>query len=221
MCIAGQQALSDFRIKKLNEALGKIDADIVLLEVVYQYYVQLNNDLDAQNMERLAALLLSSEPVVKLDETTQKIRVVPRIGTISAWSSKATDIAHACNLTMISRIERGVCYAYSAPETITTEQQHKIEQTLHDRMTESVLTDLMPADSLFVEQAPQPITVVELLVEGRSALQNANQELGLALSDDEIDYLYEHYQAMNRNPTDAELMTVSYTHLTLPTILLV
>ena len=206
VCITGQRALSDFRIKKLNTVLSKIDADVILLDVFYQYYVQLNSALDAEHHERLVALLLSDEPVIKLDEATRKIRVVPRIGTISAWSSKATDITHACGLDMISRIERGVCYTFSAPETITPEQIQKIEQALHDRMTESVLTDDNQADSLFIQQAPQPITVVELLTEGKSALQNANQELGLALSDDEIDYLCEHYQAMNRNPTDAELM---------------
>ena len=206
VCITGQRALSDFRIKKLNIVLSKIDADVILLDVFYQYYVQLNSALDAEHLERLVALLLSDEPVIKLDEAARKIRVVPRIGTISAWSSKATDITHACGLDMISRIERGVCYTFSAPETITPEQIQKIEQALHDRMTESVLTDDNQADSLFIQQAPQPITVVELLTEGKSALQNANQELGLALSDDEIDYLCEHYQAMNRNPTDAELM---------------
>ncbi len=206
VCITGQRALSDFRIKKLNTVLSKIDADVILLDVFYQYYVQLNSALDAEHLERLVALLLSDEPVIKFDEVARKIRVVPRIGTISAWSSKATDITHACGLDMISRIERGVCYTFSAPETITPEQIQKIEQALHDRMTESVLTDDNQADSLFIQQAPQPITVVELLTEGKSALQNANQELGLALSDDEIDYLCEHYQAMNRNPTDAELM---------------
>ena len=206
VCITGQRALSDFRIKKLNIVLSKIDADVILLDVFYQYYVQLNSALDAEHLERLVALLLSDEPVIKFDEVARKIRVVPRIGTISAWSSKATDITHACGLDMISRIERGVCYTFSAPETITPEQIQKIEQALHDRMTESVLTDDNQADNLFIQQAPQPITVVELLTEGKSALQNANQELGLALSDDEIDYLCEHYQAMNRNPTDAELM---------------
>ncbi|MDG1712975.1 MAG: phosphoribosylformylglycinamidine synthase, partial [Woeseiaceae bacterium] len=206
VCITGQRALSDFRIKKLNIVLSKIDADVILLDVFYQYYVQLNSALDAEHHERLVALLLSDEPVIKLDEAARKIRVVPRIGTISAWSSKATDITHACGLDMISRIERGVCYTFSAPETITPEQIQKIEQALHDRMTESVLANDNQADSLFIQQAPQPITVVELLTEGKSALQNANQELGLALSDDEIDYLCEHYQAMNRNPTDAELM---------------
>ena len=206
VCITGQRALSDFRIKKLNTVLSKIDADVILLDVFYQYYVQLNSALDAEHHERLVALLLSDEPVIKLDEAARKIRVVPRIGTISAWSSKATDITHACGLDMISRIERGVCYTFSAPETITPEQIQKIEQALHDRMTESVLANDNQADSLFIQQAPQPITVVELLTEGKSALQNANQELGLALSDDEIDYLCEHYQAMNRNPTDAELM---------------
>jgi len=206
ICIKGQRALSDFRIKKLNQTLRNIDPDITIIDVAYRYYAQLNSKIDEESMSRLTALLLSNEPVINLINQSKQVTVVPRIGTISSWSSKATDITHACGITMVTRLERGVCFAYEAPETMSIDQIKEIERILHDRMTESILHVDMTLASLFSEHTPQPLTEINLIVEGKSAIEQANHQLGLALSDDEIDYLCEHYRVMARNPTDAELM---------------
>ena len=156
ICIKGQRALSDFRIKKLNQTLRNIDPDITIIDVAYRYYAQLSSVIDEENTSRLTALLLSNEPVTNLTRQSRQVTVVPRIGTISSWSSKATDITHACGITMIVRLERGMCFAYEAPESISIDQVNEIEQILHDRMTESILYKDMALASLFSEQAPQP-----------------------------------------------------------------
>lgn len=206
ICIDGQRALSDFRIKKLNQTLGIIDPDIVITDAAFRYYIQLNGPLDQENTVRLSALLLSNEPVVSRNNQSQQIIVVPRIGTISSWSSKATDITRACGISAVTRMERGVCFAYEARGSISLDQIKEIERVLHDRMTESILYEDMKLESLFSKYAPQPLARIDLLGEGKSAIEKANQELGLALSEDEIDYLYDHYHLMSENPTDAELM---------------
>ena len=189
ICIDGQQALSDFRIRKLNEILSIIDSSIKINDAAFRYYIQLSGSLDQENMTRLSALLLSGEPTIKRNNQSSQVNVVPRIGTISSWSSKATDITHACGITMVTRLERGVCFAYEAPETMSIDQIKEIERILHDRMTESILHVDMTLASLFSEHTPQPLTEINLIVEGKSAIEQANHQLGLALSDDEIDYL--------------------------------
>tara|TARA_B100000959_G_scaffold103640_2_gene109289 strand:+ start:6182 stop:10105 length:3924 start_codon:yes stop_codon:yes gene_type:complete len=206
LCIKGQRALSEFRIKKLNSILKEVHAELILKHAAYRYYVKLNDVLESDELDRLSALLLSGERVIKGNETSNRITVVPRIGTISSWSSKATDIVHACALHTVERIERGVCFFFNAPESLETKQMHAIQKALHDRMTESVLTEDLSVAALFAQHKPQPLISIELTEKGKKALEEANQDLGLALSDDEIDYLCEHYEGINRDPTDAELM---------------
>ncbi|MFN6961268.1 MAG: phosphoribosylformylglycinamidine synthase, partial [Rhodocyclaceae bacterium] len=127
--------------------------------------------------------------------------VTPRLGTISPWSSKATDIAHNCGFDAVKRIERGI--AYILPNSALT-KRHLAR--LHDRMTESVLDSLDAVEALFHHVAPQPMTSIDILAGGRTALVAANDELGLALSADEIDYLIDNFTKLGRNPTDVELM---------------
>jgi len=133
---------------------------------------------------------------------------VPRPGTISPWSSKATDIAHNCGLQTVQRIERGVLYTIGLQNdrSLSAEEADSIAARLHDRMTESVFREVEEAERLFQQAEPTELTVVNVLDGGRDALQHANSTLGLALADDEIDYLVENFQAMGRNPTDVELM---------------
>ncbi len=135
----------------------------------------------------------------------QLVLVVPRPGTISPWSSKATDIAHNSGLTMVRRLERGTAF-YLTGEGIDEPALRTAADLLHDRMTEVALFDLADADQLFRQAEPRPCTSVDLLGGGREALVAANGALGLALSDDEIDYLVQNFGALGRNPTDIELM---------------
>jgi phosphoribosylformylglycinamidine synthase len=133
--------------------------------------------------------------------------VVPRFGTVSPWSSKATDIAHVCGLTDIARIERGIAYYLAGDTSLTQEQRVAIAALIHDRMTETVLDRVEAAASLFEHHAPKPLATVPVLAKGRTALEAANAELGLALSEDEIDYLVVAFRdQLRRDPTDVELM---------------
>jgi len=139
--------------------------------------------------------------------TETQIIVVPRIGTISPWSSKATEIAHRCNLTNVQRIERGVVFNLESAHSLeATRSEQRVISLLHDRMTESILWDHQQVAELFNRDAPVPFAEIELSVDAHDRLQRANEVLGLALSPDEIDYLLDAYRRLQRNPTDAELM---------------
>jgi phosphoribosylformylglycinamidine synthase len=132
--------------------------------------------------------------------------VTPRKGTISPWSSKASDIAHNCGLTMVERIERGIAYDIQVPQVLAEAERIAIAALLHDRMTERVLTDMQDAVVLFSEAEPAPLRHVDISTDPRAALAKANTDWGLALSADEIDYLADNYAELQRNPTDVELM---------------
>ena len=131
--------------------------------------------------------------------------MTPRIGTISSWSSKATDIAHNCGLANVNRIERGLVYYFGFERELTEAELATLKDLLHDRMLETVLNHEEEAGSLFTQQEPKPFTTINILNGGRQALEQANIELGLALADDEMDYLVENFTALNRNPNDIEL----------------
>ncbi len=134
--------------------------------------------------------------------------VVPRPGTISPWSSKATDIMHNCGLDKVRRVERGIVYTCALPDGMVpgSQQRDALMPLLHDRMTEAVLFDTAEAEVLFRHAVPTPCARIDVLGGGRAALEIANRELGLALSADEIDYLLENFTALGRNPADIELM---------------
>jgi phosphoribosylformylglycinamidine synthase len=202
----GQAALSPFRIRKLFDDLIRIDARITGVDARYVYFTQVSRTLDDEASARLEALLLSDEPVVDFGTPTRLIYSAPRPGTISPWSSKATDIAKACHLDGIRRIERGICYALAGAGSLSEAELKGVAAALFDRMTECLFFDGSDAQVLFAEHRPAPVGTIGLLTGGRDALVSANSELGLALSDDEIDYLDENYRALGRDPTDAELM---------------
>jgi len=142
-----------------------------------------------------------SEPSQGSHESS-RLLVVPRIGTISPWSSKATDVAHNCGLDRVRRIERGIWYTVAGP----VRGERALRAALHDRMTESVLASEAEAEQLFAHAQPRPLQTIDLLGEGRVAIETANLSLGLALAPDEIDYLAESFRTLGRNPTDVELM---------------
>jgi phosphoribosylformylglycinamidine synthase len=142
-------------------------------------------------------------------DSLQRVLVVPRLGTISPWSTKATDIAQHCGLSAVLRIERGVVYYLktSSGKALSKNEEAMILPLLHDRMTESVLYSIDGvAEKIFKHGKPQPLETVDVLKGGSAALAKANLEMGLALSEDEIEYLVENFRKLKRNPTDVELM---------------
>ena len=201
--LRGASALSLFRIQKLAQkaaALGLPQAEIAS---EYWYFVSSPAPLDAAQTEKLQALLSA----VRVDTPAvgqSLFLITPRIGTISPWSSKATDIAHNCALDGVERIERGMAVYVSG--SLHDNERAQWASLLHDRMTESVLPDFQSAEKLFAAHEDQSFDTVDVLGGGRAALEAADKNMGLALSSDEMDYLLENYRALNRNPSDVELM---------------
>lgn len=204
--IAGQSALSGFRLQRYLEKLRRLDERILDLDARFTYFVSSRGAFSQDERARVDALLLSGEPVRSFSQDAALIFIAPRPGTISPWSSKATEIALACDLEIIDRIERGVCYALECSENLDEQTLRTLGATLHDRMTECQFMRGEDAAVLFATHDPARLTEVPLLAEGSHALVRANTELGLALSADEIEYLCANYQALERDPTDVELM---------------
>lgn len=205
--LRGSPALSLFRMAKLLDGFKAAQLPVKALFAEYIYFVSLNAPLDEAARARLMRLLTSGPAVVQPPVPSgMQFLVTPRPGTRSPWSSKATDIAHNCALTQIARLERGVAYYIEINGSALSEAQRKAIVTgLHDRMTETVVDSLEQASSLFTHHEPKPLQDVDWLTHGREALVQANVRLGLALADDEIDYLDQAFTHAGRNPTDIEL----------------
>ncbi len=204
--LRGVTALSDFRVEKLLQKAAALGLPEVKLSSEFWYFAGSEKALDAATVEKLQALLAaqSVEQTPKAREGLHLFLVTPRLGTISPWASKATNIAENCGLAGIERIERGM--AVWLEGALTDEQKQQWAALLHDRMTESVLPDFQTASKLFHHLESETFSSVDVLGGGKEALVKANTEMGLALSADEIDYLVENYQALQRNPSDVELM---------------
>ena len=200
---SGTQALRNFKVRDLNEKINSEFTNINLLSSEYIHFIETNNKLSNKNQLTLDKLLNYS-PALDTSNSLQKIIVIPRIGTISPWSSKATDIFKLCSLHEIRRIERGIIYHFS--RKIKTEELEAILSYVMDRMTESHLKDISDSSLLFDKLKPNSYSSIDILKEGKSAIIKANIELGLALSDGEIDYLYYSFNKLKRNPRDIELM---------------
>jgi len=203
--LPGQSALSDFRLKKLLMQLQERDERVNSIDARFTYFIALGKPLSAGHKKRLKALLLSGERSSSLGKGARKLFVVPRPGTISPWSSKATDIAHACDIE-IERIERGICFGLQLRGAVSDEDVHALGTLLYDRMTEALLDTGEEACTLFESHDPAPLTTVTLGENGNNALAQANKDFGLALSEQEIDYLVKSYEDLGRDATDAELM---------------
>ncbi len=214
LILRGASALSAFRLEKLTSKLARIHPDIHLCHNLYVHFAQTSSDLSASRQNVLEQLLHYGPDeldVGSVDTSGKHLAlVVPRPGTISPWSSKASDIAHNCGLAEVTRLERGIAYYFELPpqldEHLKVEMLAAIELCIADRMTEAVLESLESAQQLFRQDSPQPLGSIDLMSGGRAALASANQTLGLALADDEIDYLVDSFTALGRNPNDIELM---------------
>ncbi|MEO8719037.1 MAG: hypothetical protein ABI423_12530 [Burkholderiales bacterium] len=191
----GARALSDFRLDKLLAQLQRAQAGVRALTAEYRHFVELRSAPAPADEALLARLLAYGAPPAAPQPGATLYLVVPRIGTVSPWSSKATDIARNCGLAGLGRIERGIAYYVRGGK-----RDARLAALLHDRMTESVVASFDDAQGLFRHVPPRPLAQVAL-----GTLEEANAHLGLALSTDEIVYLRDAYGALRRDPTDAEL----------------
>jgi phosphoribosylformylglycinamidine synthase len=203
----GASALSDFRTQKLVQDLLAAGLPVRGVSTAFIHVAETTADLDSAE-QQLLARLLTYGPRHAAHEQTGLLQVVaPRPGTISPWSSKATDIARICGLEKVVRIERAVAYWIDlGGATPSPAQRASLASRIHDRMTQAVFGDVAELSVLFRHETPRPFASVQLLARGRAALVEANQTLGLALADDEIDYLVSSFTALGRDPHDIELM---------------
>ena len=210
LTLPGAPALSDFRTARLLASLRSRCDAIVSLSSRFVHFVQLHRELSAGERRVLDALLtygpLLGESKAVGTSAASTLVVIPRPGTISPWSSKATDIAHVCGLDAIERVERGIQYELRSSTPLSQQTLEQLAPALFDRMTEAAVLSLEDAGALFSHEKARPLNTIALLANGRVALEEANESLGLALSEDEIDYLVESFQRLKRDPTDVELM---------------
>ena len=201
----GPASHSPFKLESLLRRLQSIDQNIDDLGARFIHLIDSKNDPDEEQDRILDSILEYGPDWPFGTDEGFKVFTLPRFGTTSPWSSKATDIAKVCGLTSIEKIERGVVFTLALKNKDSAPSKEAIEM-LYDRMTEVVITDLKQVKEIFSSLEPQPFSDVDILSDGKKALETANIELGLALNNDEIDYLLEQFTKLNRNPTDAELM---------------
>ncbi|KII76870.1 phosphoribosylformylglycinamidine synthase [Vibrio renipiscarius] len=205
--LRGSPALSEFRVNKLLELCREQKLPVTAIYAEFMHFANLTAELAQPELEKLEKLLTYGPTIEEHDPEGLLLLVTPRPGTISPWSSKATDIARNCGLDNVQRLERGTAYYVETSEELNELQKLELKAVLHDRMMEVVFTDFDAAEALFHVSQPRPYAEVDLLAGGRAALEDANVTLGLALAEDEIDYLLESFtEKLGRNPTDIELM---------------
>jgi phosphoribosylformylglycinamidine synthase len=208
LVVRGGPALSNFRLDKKLASLSGICPQIKSVHAEYLYIVDTISKLDEHQFEILKTLVHSSYSTVEATCTNNEIIIIPRPGTISPWSSKATDIIHHCGLTIIKRVERAIAWSleYESSYIPDADILADLKQQLHDRMTQIVINEISQANNLFQSGKTKPLQHIDVTGNGKQALINANSEMGLALSADEIEYLYGTFVDLKRNPTDVELM---------------
>ena len=209
LTLPGQPALSAFRVGRVRRSLQELSPQVDSLAAKFVHFILVARELDAEEHTTLRALLnCPSESSRPTGPDLAEILVTPRPGTISPWSSKATDIAHNCGLSFVLRIERGISWQVGLkPDQCLDETVvNAISPLIHDRMTQVVSTNASSALHLFDESSPRKLNQIDALTRGRFALSEANHSLGLALSEEEIDYLLAAFLNLGRNPNDIELM---------------
>ncbi len=206
-CYLGDLAISDFRRQRLLKIAQTDLPSLSDLQAHTLYFIDNTEELNAQELQKLQRLLPGKLAQVNFNSQQHQLLVVPRFGTISPWSSKATDIVQRCDLEKITRLERGVIWEFTVQKPMPIALIEQIMAPLiHDRMTENLLINFEQLHALFTSVSPRPLQTIDLLKQGKSALNQANKTWGLALSEEEIDYLTAHFIAWQRNPTDVELM---------------
>ena len=205
LVLRGAPALSEFRQAKLIERLGQSGITINQVHAQFIHLVCTRTPLSDSEQAVLNKLLTYGPKNASTSSTGTLFFVTPRPGTISPWSSKATDIAHNCGLAQIERIERGCAYFVEHEGELSVSARDNIAALLHDRMTEFVYDDIESARELFSHTKGESFESIDVLSKGKSALDEANQRLGLALAQDEIEYLADSFSKLGRNPSDVEL----------------
>ena len=214
LALPGPSALSAFRAARLLAKLREVEASAERISAQFIHFVHARGGLKNEERARLDALL-SYGDAVQANHSAKNgasFLIVPRLGTISPWASKATDIAHNTGLALVQRIERGTLFriefkrALFGSRTLSSDTADRLAAVLHDRMTESVTDPATDPALIFRDLASKPMQTVPVAANGREALVRANVEMGLALSDDEIDYLLDAFKRIKRDPTDVELM---------------
>ncbi|MBZ4421937.1 phosphoribosylformylglycinamidine synthase [Myxococcus sp. RHSTA-1-4] len=207
--LRGAPALSDFRLAKLLARCRERVPSVSSVYAEFVHFLDASAPLTEGEQATLRRLLEYGPHVAAGERAGSLLLVVPRPGTISPWSSKATDIAHNCGLgDKVRRMERGTAFFVAGPggRALEPAELERLAPVLHDRMTQAVMARLEDAAILFEAHTPRPLTTVDVLGGGRAALASANRDLGLALAEDEIDYLVARFTELKRNPTDVELM---------------
>tara|TARA_R110002074_G_scaffold402220_2_gene604749 strand:+ start:41895 stop:45761 length:3867 start_codon:yes stop_codon:yes gene_type:complete len=208
LILPGGNALSEFRVNKLLFALQSCIPAISSVESYYIHFAETSSDLNQKETTQLNALLNYGAAVKHVAVDSFNLIIIPRPGTISPWSSKASDIVHNSGLNKIMRLERGRVYSFTLNDgnTLNEEQITLLKPHIHDRMTEILIDNENDASALFTITEPAELTQVDIINAGIEALETANTEMGLALSNDEISYLFSSFKTLGRNPTDVELM---------------
>ena len=204
--LRGAPALSPFRIQKLLKTIQAVIPDVQSVYAEFMHFINASEDLTPEELNILNKLLTYGPSTRSESAEGVLFLVIPRPGTISPWSTKATDIAHGCGLDKVARIERGIAYYVRVDDKLTLEQRQHLSAEFYDRMTEAVFHEMAGAELLFAQLEPKPLSIVDVLSQGKPALEEANKRIGLALADDEIDYLCRSFIELERNPTDVELM---------------
>jgi len=198
-CFKGAAAFTPFREQQLLSKIQASFPNVKKISAHTVYFADVDATADSDALQRLADLLPEATPTTLQDDDFT-IYVVPRFGTISPWSSKATNIAAICDLQFLHRVEHGICYRIEGSD------DPALMKLLYDPMTESAVTRVAELDAIFKTHQPQPLETINILEGGQDALTDADRRLGLALSKTEVDYLLSAYQKLERNPTDIELM---------------
>ena len=206
----GAAAYSEFRLSKLGQKIDARISDFAGVNARYIHFIESDSKLSRNDYLKLEKLLDYGPNQRDLDNA-QLFWCVPRLGTISPWSTKATDIVHHCGLEAVNRVERGIEWQiqFDTKREFTSAEKELFTALLADRMTETLLFNASQFNQIFKHSNPAPLHFVDVLESGRSSLEVANTQMGLALSDDEIDYLYNASINNNRNITDVELMMFS------------
>jgi len=202
--LRGAPALSDFRVKKLLAQCAELQLPVSEIYAEFTHFAHISAELNDEEFQVLQQLLKYGPTIEEHEPVGQFLLVTPRPGTISPWSSKSTDIAHNCGLAKVTRLERGIAY-YITSDNLNADQQVQLNNLISDRMMEVVFTEVSETTSLFATAEPGELTAIDIENGGKNALVTANVELGLALADDEVNYLFENFTKLGRNPHDIEL----------------
>ena len=208
LSLRGSAALSAFRIQKILATLNHTAPAVNAVHADFWHFAWNDGDLTASQLETLGKILTYGSNMAEEAPVGELFLVIPRPGTISPWASRATDIAKHCGLASMQRIERGIAYYVTKKDgsALNDAEKQAVKAAIHDRMTEAVFASLDDAAKLYHQATPTPLASVDVLAGGKAALNQANADLGLALSPDEVDYLLENFVRIGRNPTDVELM---------------